>query len=249
MHEQQSLSAQMRAITISREYGSGGGEIARRVATRLGWQLVDHEMVVRIAQSLGVSESEIERQDEYSESFASRILSSMRLIDPTMAINVPADAFTTTEEVYKQALTNLVRAVAEAGHAVIVGRGSQVLLARQRDVLHVRIVAPLEQRITYVVQREGLDRETARARIQQKDRQRERYLQYHYHQSSEDPHLYDLVMNTGIIDLDSIAALITYALERKATRLAVDEKELGPGAGSLRYTSQPEDFRPPERGA
>lgn len=244
MQEQQSLSARMRAITISREYGSGGGEIARRVANRLGWELVDHEMVVRIAQSLGVSESEIERQDEYSESFASRILSSMHLIDPAMAINVPAEAFTTTEEVYTQALTNLVRAVAQTGHAVMVGRGSQVLLSKLRDVLHVRIVAPIEQRITYVVQREGLDRDAARARIQQKDRQRERYLQNHYHQSSEDPHLYDLVMNTSIIDLDSIVAIIIYALERKATRLTIDEKELGPGAGSQRYISQPEDFRP-----
>ena len=244
MHEQQSLSAQMRAITISREYGSGGGEVARRVAARLGWQLVDHEMVVRVAQSLGVSESEIEQKDEYSESFASRILSSMRLIDPAMAVGMPADVLTTTEESYRQALTNLVRAVAQAGHAVIVGRGSQVLLADQRDVLHVRIVAPLEQRVTYVVQREGMDREAARVRIQQKDRQRERYLQNHYHQSSEDPHLYDLVLNTGIIDLDSIVEIITFALERKVTRLTVREEELGPGAGSSRYSSKPEDFRP-----
>lgn len=244
MHEQQSLNAQMRAITISREYGSGGGEIARRVAARLGWQLVDHEMVVRIAQSLGVSESEIEQQDEYSESFASRILSSMRLIDPAMAMNAPSDALTTTEESYNQALTSLVHAVAQAGHAVIVGRGSQVLLANQRDVLHIRIVAPLEQRIIYVEQREGLDQDAARARIQQKDRQRERYLQNHYHQSSEDPHLYDLVLNTGVIDLDSIAEIITLALERKATRLTLSKEELGPGAGSPRYTSRPEDFRP-----
>jgi cytidylate kinase len=244
MHEQQSLSTQMRAITISREYGSGGGEVARRVAVRLGWQLVDHQMVVHIAQSLGVSESEIEQKDEYSESFASRILSSMRLIDPAMAVGVPVDALTTTEEAYRQALTNLVHAVAQTGHAVIVGRGSQVLLADLRDVLHVRIVAPIEQRITYVVQREGLDRDAARTRIQQKDRQRERYLQNHYHQSSEDPHLYDLVLNTGIIDLDSIAEIITLALERKATRLTAHKEELGPGAGSSRYTGQAEDFRP-----
>ncbi|GAC1377607.1 MAG: cytidylate kinase-like family protein [Ktedonobacteraceae bacterium] len=244
MDEQQSVGAQMRAITISREYGSGGGEVARRLATRLNWQLVDHEMVVRIAQSLGVSENEVEQQDEYSESFVTRILSSMRMIDPTMAVNVPPDTFATTEEAYKQALTNLVHAVAQAGHAVIVGRGSQVLLAQQRDVLHVRIVAPIEQRVTYVTQREGLDRERARARIQQKDRQRERYLQNHYRQSSEDPHLYDLVLNTGVLDLDSITEIITLALARKATRLALSEKELGPGAGSTRYTSQPEDFRP-----
>ncbi len=54
--------SQMRAITISREYGSGGGEIATRLASRLGWQLIDHEVVVQVAHELGVSEAEAEAE-------------------------------------------------------------------------------------------------------------------------------------------------------------------------------------------
>jgi len=46
-------------VTISREYGSGGGEIARRLATRLGWRLVDHEIIVQLAHKLGISEEEV----------------------------------------------------------------------------------------------------------------------------------------------------------------------------------------------
>ena len=46
----------MRAITIARLYGSGGGEIARRIATQLGWRLVDHEVIVELAHQLGITE-------------------------------------------------------------------------------------------------------------------------------------------------------------------------------------------------
>ena len=59
MNEDMDTIARMRAVTISREYGSGGGEIAARLAQRLGWQLVDHEVVVEVANALGVSEAEV----------------------------------------------------------------------------------------------------------------------------------------------------------------------------------------------
>ncbi|GCE19102.1 cytidylate kinase-like family protein [Dictyobacter kobayashii] len=244
MDSQQTLRAQMRAVTISREYGSGGGEIARRLAAKLQWQLIDHDFVVRIAQTLGVSEHEVELQDEYSQSVMARILSSMRAVDPALLVDATSGQ-ATTEEGYHQALVSVVEAVAREGHVVIVGRGAQKILERQRDVLHVRIVAPLEKRITYVVQRENLDRDAARNRILQKDRHRERYLQNYYHVNSSEPHLYDLVLNTGIIDMDSCADIISLALERKANRLTVAEHELGPGIGSPRYPSRPQDFRSP----
>jgi cytidylate kinase len=76
MDQEHNMTSEMQAITISREYGSGGGEIAARLAHRLGWQLIDHEVVERVAQELGVSEAEAEEHDEYAESLASRILCS-----------------------------------------------------------------------------------------------------------------------------------------------------------------------------
>src|SRR5262245_55586904 len=62
---QQAARAQMRAVTISREYGSGGGEIAARLARQLGWRLVDHEVVAQVARALGVSEAEAAAYDEH----------------------------------------------------------------------------------------------------------------------------------------------------------------------------------------
>src|SRR5438094_9815459 len=71
---------QMRAVTISREYGSGGGEIASRLANRLGWHLVDHEVVMDVARSLGVSEAEAEAHDEHADTLAARILLSLGVV-------------------------------------------------------------------------------------------------------------------------------------------------------------------------
>ncbi|HLZ57621.1 MAG TPA: cytidylate kinase-like family protein [Ktedonosporobacter sp.] len=237
----------MRAITISREYGSGGGEIASRLAARLGWQLVDHEIVVRVAQELDIPLAEAEANDEYVESTVSRILTSMRMIYPTMSTVEPVpDLVLTDPQAYQDALSKVVNAAVTAGRVVIVGRGAQVLLANRRDVLHARVVAPLEQRIAYVMQREGLNRDAARGRIQLKESDRHRYLQAQYHRHSDDPHLYDLVLNTGVLSLDNAVDLIYQTLQYKAMRLAIVTGELGPVMGLEPYTSQPGDFHPPE---
>jgi cytidylate kinase len=235
----------LRAITISREYGSGGGEIATRLARRQGWQLIDHEVVVRVANELGVSEAEVEVYDEHVEGLVSRLLTNMQLFEPAALVSAPMPVVTDAR-VYQEALRQVVKAAVSAGNVVIVGRGSQVLLGRRRDVLHVRIVAPLEQRISYVMRREGLDKDAARTRIQLKDRDRVRYLQEVHHQHTADPHLYDLVVNTGIIDLESAVDLICLALERKAQQLSKSVEQIGPGEGLERYPGQPGDFRPPE---
>ncbi len=88
MDEDRSAIVTMRAITISREYGSGGGEIAARLARRLGWKLIDHEVVVRVAEMLHVSEEEAEDHDECVESLAARIFKGLRPVHPTMPVTV-----------------------------------------------------------------------------------------------------------------------------------------------------------------
>ncbi len=218
MDEDRSAVSSMRAITISREYGSGGGEIATRTATRLGWKLIDHEVVVRVAQELGVTEAEAEAYDERTESVVSRILATLQAIQPTIPVAPPV-LLTTDAHDYNEA---------------------------RRRVIEGAVAAGLDKRIIYVMQREGLDQNAARARVQVKDRDRARYLQVEHNKDSGDPHLYDLVVNTSILDLDSVVDLLSLALERKARRLSTPTGELGPGVGQPRYPGQPGDFRPPE---
>jgi cytidylate kinase len=234
----------MRAITISREYGSGGGEIATRLAKRLQWQLIDHEVVVRVAQKLHVSVEEAVDHDERVESLASRVLKGLRAVHPTMPVTIEMP-LTMDSRAFHEARSQIIEGAVASGHVVIVGRGAQAHLAQRRDVLHVRIVAPLEARIAYVMSREGLDRAAAQARILRKDQERARYLETFYRRNPRDPHLYDVVLNTGILDLESAVDVIELVLERKARRLSVSTQQLGPVVGLPRYPGQPEDFRPP----
>ena len=243
MDEDHSVIAAMRVITISREYGSGGGEIAARLARRLGWQLIDHEVVVRVAEKLHVSEEEAEEHDERVEGLASRIFKSLRLMHPTMPVTVDIPPSMDSRAFY-EARCQIIEGAVASGQVVIVGRGAQAHLAERRDVLHVRIVAPFALRLAYVMSREGLDRAAAQARILQKDQERARYLQTFYHRQPGDPHLYDLVLNTGILDLESAVDVISIVLERKARRLALPAQELGPAVGLPRYPGRPEDFHP-----
>lgn len=237
----QAQASQMRAVTISREYGSGGGEIAARLAGRLGWKLVDHEVVVQVARALGITEEEAEAYDEHADSVVSRLLASLTMIQPAMPVAVPVQ-FNTESPQYGQAVRNVVQAAYNTGSVVIVGRGAQVLLAGQRDVLHARIIAPVEKRIAYVMQRERLDHSGAQARISFKDRDRAHFLFTSHHRDPSDAHLYDIVINTGVLDLDSAVELLSLAVERKAARLTAPTAELGPAAGLTAYPEPPGNF-------
>lgn len=236
----------MHVITISREYGSGGGEIATRLAKALGWRLIDHEAVVQVAQELGISVTEAEAQDEYVESLGMRLLNGLSMMQPPMS-NALHTPYIPDERAYHEALRRVVEQALATHQVVMVGRGSQMLLRERRDILHVRIIAPLEDRIAYVMQREGLSRESAESRIRYKDGGRERYLQTQYRRHPSDPLLYDLVINVATLSLDNAVELIRMALQQKASRLRVPVSQLGPGAGLSLYPGHSEDFTmPPE---
>jgi cytidylate kinase len=238
----------MTAVTISRQYGSGGGEVAVRLAGRLGWTLVDHQIVAGVAQQLGISHEQAREQDERAAGFVGRVLEALLTAAPE--VPVTPDALPASPgEIYHEAVTRVIQEAVSTRHVVIVGRGAQALLQARRDVLHVRVVAPLEKRVAYVTQREGLAPAAARARIHDKEQGRVRYLQAHYHRTPDDPLLYDLVVNTGVVSLDGAVDLLLLALERKGQQLALPESELGPGAGLERYGGQPGNVMPPVESA
>ena len=240
----------MRAITVSRTYGSGGGEVAARLARRLNWKLLDHEMVAQVAHQLGLSAEEAEAKDERVEGFIAHVLNSLSLAYPgypDITSGVPPSP-ADLDHIYQEALSQVILAAAHHGHAVIVGRGAFALLAGRRDVLRVEVVAPLEQRVLYVARREGLDDRAARERIRRKNQDRQRHIETHYHIRPGTPELYDVTVNTAVLTLDDAVELICLALERKGQRLSVPDEELGPGAGMPRYPAAPGDIALPLAG-
>lgn len=240
--EQDSILNEMSAVTISREYGSGGGEIAVRLARRLGWTLIDHQIVADVAQRLGMKHEDAQARDERGAGLVTRVLDALLTTAPEGPVQ-PGDFPTNSNDLYHQTVCRVIEAAFHTRHAVIVGRGSQVLLQHCRDVVHVRVIAPLEMRVDYVSRREGLSESEARARIHSKEQDRNRYLQSHYRRNPQDPALYDLVINTRGVSLDGAVDLLLEALERKARQLALPAPELGPGAEVARYRARPEDFR------
>src|SRR5947209_17659175 len=116
---------------------------------------------------MGTSIEEAKAYDERTEGILARVFKNLQFLEPAYMAGASSEAFLTNEETYLKTVSRIVHAAAAQGHVVIVGRGSQVLLAQQRDVLHVRIIAPLEKRVDYVMKREGVDRaaEIGRAHV------------------------------------------------------------------------------------
>jgi DHA1 family bicyclomycin/chloramphenicol resistance-like MFS transporter len=228
----------MCVVTISGEYGSGSGEVAARLAKRLGWQLVDHEIVSRVANALGVTPELAEAHDERTDKPSPEYLAGLRtmqvLANAPIPVDVPPDS-----PAYSEARRLVVQEAAASGKVVIVGRGGQVLLAGRRDTLHARIVAPLHERIAYVRRRELLNADAALERIQTKDRERARFLMVEHGHDPADVHLYDMVLNTAILDLGSVVDQLVDALQRKGARIAIPTADLGPGAGLQPYPTLP----------
>jgi cytidylate kinase len=242
MNEQKTDISQMRVITVSRQYGSGGGEVARRLAQRLQWRLFDHQAVVQVAQEMGISQAEANVHDESSPSVWDQIWQSLQFIQPPVGVEMPIATVPGEMRVYLQTLHRVLETVYDEGHAVIVGREAQVLLAGRSDVLHIRIVAPLEQRVRYVMQREKLNESDARARISKKDSDRNRLLKTEYHESPDNPVLYDLVANTDFMRLDCIVQMVELALGAKANQHTLSESERGPAHNIAPYSGSRLDF-------
>ncbi len=227
MNEQYRHTPQIRAITISQQYGSDGYKIAVKLALRLQWILTDHDLVTQVAHRLNLTEEEATFYDEHTFSFIDRVLFSMRF-----SAAEGAEAWATSpcimplsmqmqERLYRETLQHVVESTVRAGNRVIVGHGAQMILANQPDVLHIRIVAPFIQRVIYAMQREHLDNADARAYIRQEDQKLARYLRSQYHRDAADPLLYDLVINSNALDVEGQVDLIYLALERKARWLAL----------------------------
>jgi cytidylate kinase len=181
----------MPVITLSRELGSLGDDIAVTVAERLGLRLVGRELINRAARQAGSPEVALAEIDELG----------------LLGVKPSAETF----RLYRQTVEVLIREMAEAGNLLLIGRGGQVVLADWPGSLHVRITAPREQRITLVQARYGVSAEVAVARVDASDRARAAYLHRHYGVRWDDSAFYDLVINTARLRIAAAVDLICLA--------------------------------------
>lgn len=207
----------MTVITISRQFGSGGDEIANRLCLSLGYRMFDKNHLFQAAAEAGISEKEIVDYSEENykvKSFFERLFVRARPLAQMSYTAAVTDGITLMEPFVLDEVraVELVRHAIEAayqkGNMVILGRGGQVILASQPDVLKIRIEAPLEDRIQRVKVSHHLARREAQDLIEERDAASREYLKHFYNIDWSDPLLYHLVLNTGKLNLELATNLI-----------------------------------------
>ncbi|MDH5643435.1 MAG: cytidylate kinase-like family protein, partial [Gemmatimonadota bacterium] len=188
----------MAMITVSREYGSGGALIAEQTAQALNWTVIDQNLVERVAERIGLPTEDVARRDERVPTLLERLAKSLTVSSPEVFM---ASAGIPTETVGDDELLSMTQAVitelAAQGNAVLVGRGGQACLENRADMLHVRVIAPREHRISAIVKRKDVSSEDAEKMMDEIDTARKAYLSTHYGIRWDDPSLYHLTINTG----------------------------------------------------
>ena len=202
-------------VTISRQIGSGGDEIAYKVCKKLGFSFFDKAMMYNTARDIGVSDCDIADFSEDSFKFKSlidRIFGRKRLVAKTYSLeNNATIERILDEERCLDAIQTVINSLAGKGRIVIVGRGGQAILKNKVNVLCVRIIAPLDIRIARIMKQYGVTREEAVKGIEENDKAISEYLQRFYAINWDDPTNYDLVISTARIDLDTAAETISMA--------------------------------------
>lgn len=199
-----------RVLTVSREYGSGGGRIAGIVAGWLGWKLLDNELISAVAKAARVESRVVRHYDEHVDSWLRRLNE-----EAIRGVAVAAGRPILEEDIFDaQRMAALTRRIIEeartAGNCVIVGRGAQCILENKPDVFHVFIYASLRERMHRLQTRLEPGAPLAE-RIRAIDTERARYLHQTFGKNWCDHHLYDLMLRSEE-DEEKTARILHYAL-------------------------------------
>ena len=203
-------------ITITRQYGSGGSDIAQLVASQLSWMVIDNEFVDEVARRAGLPAAEVAQREERAPGLLERIARTLSVASPEMFITTAGVPRVEEDEatIVKLAERIIAEAAAE-GRVVLVGRGAQALLAQRQDALHVYVVASKPWRMRLAVERLGVDPAQVEKVVDETDRSRDHYVKTYYRRARQAPENYDLVVNAEKLGFEGAAALISAEAKRR----------------------------------
>ncbi|HWR53853.1 MAG TPA: cytidylate kinase-like family protein [Bryobacteraceae bacterium] len=196
-----------RVITISREYGSGGAAIAGGLASKLGWRLLDRAVISELARAAHVDPALARAYDERLDSWVHRVSrrALWRGAFEQIASVTARDFF--DAETMAALSTEVITQAADQGECVIVGRGAQCLLQGRSDTFHIFVYAPVKLKLDRLRSRlTGVGNLEERA--QSMDNMRADYIRAHFGCDWKNPHLYDLMINSGLGDGRAIEAIL-----------------------------------------
>jgi cytidylate kinase len=197
-----------RAVTLSRQTGSGAGMVAEKLAEYLQqhaagdgcpWTVFDHNLMDKVLEDHNLPTRLAKFLPEDRVSQLEDILADVFEVHPPSQTVI----YQSTETIFK---------LADLGNVILIGRGSTVITAGQPHVLHVRLVAPLARRIEHICEFYHLTGAEAHKFCLSQDRGRERYLKTYFNADVNNPLLYHLIINTGLVGYDQAAQLIGEAV-------------------------------------
>jgi cytidylate kinase len=189
-------------ITISREPGSGGSEIARKLSKDLIMDLMGAQIIQHVAESAKMSRKVIESLDEKEVTRRDSWLTALF-----------RDRHLWPDE-YLQHLTKVIGTIGRYGNAIIVGRGANYILP-QAKTFRVRIIAPLDYRIKYVMEDRGCVKAQAEQYVVKAENDRKAFIRKYFNADVADPKQYDLVINTGGVTIEGATEAIKIAFKKR----------------------------------
>lgn len=185
-------------VTIGREHGSGGHDIARALAKELGYACFDKEIVDTAAENSNFSKEILHSYDE------KRVSPYIVPVPHYLGLN---ESFRLNMQV-ASAQFDAIRSLAEQGNCIFVGRCADYVLRKQPDLVRVFIMADEDYRIRTMMERQGLSEEAARKLIRQVDKDRSSYYKYYTDQIWGERENFDLILNSAKIGVDGCVKLI-----------------------------------------
>lgn len=199
----------IKIITIEREYGCGGGDIAQLLANRLGWKLWDQALTEEIARLAECPKAVVQVREEKNDPLYYRLFKSFLRGSYEGSINAHKLKLVDSETIMK-ITERVVRKVAGAGNCVIVGRGAQLFLEDRDDTLRVFLYAPREDKIRRIIARGKTERE-AQERVDSVDQERVDFIQRYFHVEWPTRALYHLMLNTHIGEEPVVQSILGFA--------------------------------------
>ena len=185
---------QVSVITISRQLGSLGDEVAQAIAERLNFRVICRDLINQAAIRAGAPEVALATIDD---------LGLLGLRPSTLA-----------RQKYHIAVREMMEEYSKEGNIVIIGRAGQVILKNHPNVLHVKVIASSTLRAKRIAQAQSISLEAAQSQVEMSDKNRRNYLKRYYKVRWDNPELYDLIVNTARLNPSQAACLICQTLDQ-----------------------------------
>ena len=196
------LDSKHPVITISREFGAKGAELAKALESRIGFKVWDKELLQIISEKLDSKDSILESLDENHRS----------LVEDTIFGFMNQRG---TNLNYLLYLVRAVRAIENIGGSIIVGRGANYI-CRHSKSFHTRVVAPLKTRVEQYAFAEHTSKDQALVLITKKDKERKDFVMHNFNHEIDDPADYDVVINSASFSMDEMVEIVIAAYEQKS---------------------------------